>query len=221
MNITFRLFCLLIGYAFGCLQFAYIIGRIFGRIDIREHGSGNAGTTNAIRVMGKKAGAAVFFLDILKCTAAFVLCTVIFGGTCSFFDMPADGIDYLPGLYGGLGTVLGHNFPVFMKFKGGKGIAASIGLLLALDFRIAGIAYLAGILAILLTRYMSALSLAVLGVFAVTVPFFGFVLNVPGFTLEIVLICFLLTALAYFQHRGNIVRLIKGTEPKFSLRRKR
>ena len=88
---------------------SYVVGRIW-QVDLRQHGSGNLGTTNALRVLGKKAGALVFIGDIMKSVIAFVICRAIFGSN-------------LAGVYGSVGAVLGHNYPFYLKFKGGKGIA--------------------------------------------------------------------------------------------------
>lgn len=110
----FRLICLCIGYCIGCIETAYVVGRIW-QVDLRQHGSGNLGTTNALRVLGKKAGALVFIGDIMKSVIAFVICRAIFGSN-------------LAGVYGSVGAVLGHNYPFYLNFKGGKGIAVMIGM---------------------------------------------------------------------------------------------
>ena len=103
MEIIIRILCIVIGYCFGLIQTAYIYGKLHG-IDIREYGSGNSGTTNALRVLGKKAGLVVFLGDLLKAVAACVLARVI--GTLFFPD-----ILYPMILWSGLGVVIGHNFP--------------------------------------------------------------------------------------------------------------
>ena len=123
-----RLICLAIGYVCGLFQTSYIIGRLH-KTDIREHGSGNAGTTNALRTFGKKAGILTLLGDCLKCVAAIVLVRVFLGKTYG---------DILPllSLYAAAGCILGHNFPFYLKFRGGKGIAASVGFILAFDWRI-------------------------------------------------------------------------------------
>ena len=116
-----RLICLLIGYAFGLIQTGYIYGKI-NNIDIRTLGSGNAGTTNALRTLGWKAGVITFIGDCLKCVVAVLLVRFVYKG--------AGNTDLLA-IYTGLGAVLGHNFPFYLKFKGGKGIASTAGLILA------------------------------------------------------------------------------------------
>ena len=114
---------MLIGYVFGLFQTAYLYGRLNG-VDIRNYGSGNAGTTNTLRVFGTKAGLLVLFGDILKCILAVVITGVIFGKTHG--DMV-----YLLKMYAAAGAIIGHNFPFYLKFKGGKGIAATAGLILS------------------------------------------------------------------------------------------
>ena len=119
-----RVICLLIGYVFGLFQTAFFYGKVKG-IDIREHGSGNSGTTNALRVLGPKAGVVVFLGDCLKCMIAVYLTKFIFGESHS--DMI-----YLLCLYTAAGAILGHNFPFYMKFKGGKGIMTAISVIFVL-----------------------------------------------------------------------------------------
>ncbi|MDE7249983.1 MAG: glycerol-3-phosphate acyltransferase, partial [Lachnospiraceae bacterium] len=118
-----RIICIVIGYVFGLFQTAFIYGKLHG-IDIREHGSGNAGTTNTLRVLGTKAGLIVLAGDIIKCILAIVLCSVL-------FDKTHPNEIYLLKLYAAAGAILGHNFPFYLHFKGGKGIAATAGLILA------------------------------------------------------------------------------------------
>ena len=117
-----RLICLAAGYCFGIFQTAYIYGKTQG-IDIRTLGSGNAGTTNVLRNFGKKAGIIVFIGDIGKCILAYYICSLLFG----FSGIPSR----LLGLYGAVGAVIGHCFPFYMQFRGGKGIACLVGLMAA------------------------------------------------------------------------------------------
>jgi len=207
----FRLFCILIGYAFGCIQSAYITGKLARGIDIREHGSKNSGFTNANRVMGFKVGIWIFVADILKAVLAFLLASWLFDGGNWILHGSALGL--LPGLWAGLGVVLGHNFPVFMKFRGGKGIACTIGLLLMLDWRAALIIFVVAAVLVLVTRYISVASLAI----TLLMPVFMMVFSHPG---EVVVVTSLLGMLAWYMHRGNIERLLAGTERKFSFKQK-
>ena len=121
----FRIFCLIIGYIFGLFQTAFVLGKRNG-IDIREHGSGNAGATNTLRVLGTKAGLIVFAGDCLKCMLAIFLCGIIFKN--SYPDAK-----YVIKLYAALGTIIGHNFPFYLNFKGGKGVACTAGLVFSFN----------------------------------------------------------------------------------------
>lgn len=149
MEIAIRVICLVGGYGVGLIQTAYIYGRLKG-VDIRKYGSGNAGTTNALRVLGKKAGLIVFLGDFLKGIVACSLTHVILGQL-------GIGNAYMFVLYTGLGVVLGHNFPFYMQFKGGKGIAASGGMIVGLwDWRLVVILLAAFIISVVITRYVFA-----------------------------------------------------------------
>ena len=206
-----RVACLLIGYVCGLFQTAYIYGRING-IDIREYGSGNSGTTNALRVLGKKAGLIVFAGDILKILAAGFLVTVLFNQGDFFGDRAA-----LYKLYAGLGAVLGHNFPFYLNFKGGKGIAVTSGLILMMDWRITILCLIAFALTVGLTRYVSLGSLVITALFMISWIFLGQsgrLALTPAHLLESYVLVFLIVAMAYWRHRANIKRLIAGTESK-------
>ena len=206
-----RVACLLIGYVCGLFQTAYIYGRING-IDIREHGSGNSGTTNALRVLGKKAGLIVFAGDILKILAAGFLVTVLFNQGDFFGDRAA-----LYKLYAGLGAVLGHNFPFYLNFKGGKGIAVTSGLILMMDWRITILCLIAFALTVGLTRYVSLGSLVITALFMISWIFLGQTGRLaltPAHLPESYVLVFLIVAMAYWPHRANIKRLIAGTESK-------
>ena len=206
-----RVACLLIGYVCGLFQTAYIYGRI-NEIDIREYGSGNSGTTNALRVLGKKAGLIVFAGDILKILAAGFLVTVLFNQGDFFGDRAA-----LYKLYAGLGAVLGHNFPFYLNFKGGKGIAVTSGLILMMDWRITILCLIAFALTVGLTRYVSLGSLVITALFMISWIFLGQTGRLaltPAHLLESYVLVFLIVAMAYWRHRANIKRLIAGTESK-------
>ena len=120
-----RLVCVAIGYLFGLFQTAYIYGKLHG-IDIRNYGSGNAGTTNTLRVLGTKAGLIVLAGDILKCILAIAAVRLLFAGGVH------EDMYYLLAMYAALGAILGHDYPFYLGFKGGKGIAATAGLILAI-----------------------------------------------------------------------------------------
>jgi len=207
-----RIICLIIGYAFGLIQTSYIIGKIHG-IDIRQHGSGNAGTTNMIRTLGTKWGLLTFAGDFLKSFLAVTLVGLIFRNS------HADILPILK-LYTGAGAVIAHDFPFYLDFKGGKGVAASAGMVTAFEPVIFLIA-LASFLAIaIITKYVSAGSLTCYAVFFLLVLVYGMIGRfhmTSGHLIELYLIAFFLTALCWWQHRENIRRLAAGTERKTHL----
>lgn len=202
-----RIASLLIGYLFGIFQTAYFYGKMNG-IDIREHGSGNAGTTNALRVLGKKAGAIVFAGDFLKCFLVIHLVKLIFN------NMAADILP-LVGLYAATGCILGHNFPIQLGFRGGKGIACTAGLLAAFDIRIGVIALVTFLAIVIITRYVSLGSMVIVTEFALFIIIFGqlglyHMAQAP--LIEMYVLAAFLAGMAIYRHRANIVRLLNGTE---------
>ncbi|MBR1443579.1 MAG: glycerol-3-phosphate 1-O-acyltransferase PlsY [Firmicutes bacterium] len=205
----FRLVCLIIGYLIGCLQFAFIVGKIMGKIDIRDFGSGNAGTTNVTRVLGAKAGAIVFICDILKGLIAFCICSAIYNGGGSFFS----GESILPGLYAGVGVILGHDFPFYLRFRGGKGIASTVGIIFCIDPVVAAVTYAVGLGSAIITKYISLCSLLMTLICPI-------MMIVRGMEKEAVILMFAVMALAYYQHRTNIKRLLSGSENKFGVKKK-
>ena len=212
---TERLICLLVGYVFGLFQTSYIIGKMH-KTDIREHGSGNAGTTNALRTFGKKAGAMTLLGDCLKCVLAIVVVRLIFRNSAA---------DVMPllAIYAAAGCVLGHNFPIYLKFRGGKGIAASAGMLLALDWRVFLICAVIFIGLVAVTRYVSLGSMAAYVGALICFIAFGAAGSYgmdPSHVVEMNGIMALMTALAIYRHRANISRLMNGTENKLGAKKR-
>lgn len=211
-----RIICLLIGYIFGLFQTAYFYGKANG-IDIRKHGSGNSGTTNALRVLGTKAGLIVFAGDCLKCMIAIGIVKLVFGGS------HPDTV-YLLCLYTGTGAILGHNYPFYMNFKGGKGIAATAGLILSFHpyFIPVGVILFFG--TFLITHYVSLGSLLVYAGFIIQIIICGQMGVFSGMTqvmlFEMYALAGFLTIMAYWKHRENIVRLLRGEERKTYLFKK-
>ena len=210
-----RIICLIIGYIFGLFQTAYIYGKAHG-VDIRQMGSGNAGTTNTLRVFGTKAGLIVFAGDVLKCALAVIVARLLYGSS------RAD-IVYLLMMYGAMGAILGHNFPCYLQFRGGKGIAATAGLILAFHpaFIPVGIILFFGVF--FTTHYVSLGSLLVYAGFMIQLIVMG-QMGVFGMSqtvlYEMYVIGAFLMTMAYVKHRTNIVRLIKGEERKTYLSKK-
>lgn len=216
-----RVLCLVGGYMFGLLQTAYIYGRMNG-IDIREHGSGNAGTTNALRVLGKKAGLVVFLGDLFKAIIASVIVHIV-------MNKIAPNEVYLYLAYTGFGTVLGHNFPFYLNFRGGKGIAATAGVIIGfLDPVIIVTCLIAFVVIVAITRYVSLGSIVIVTMFMVEYGIFAFQ-GKYSFDLadkashaamvESVVIVAILALMAIFRHRANIVRLINHEENKLGAKK--
>lgn len=211
-----RIACLLIGYILGLFQTAYFYGKAHG-IDIRQYGSGNSGTTNALRVLGTKAGLIVFAGDCLKCMVAVWLVRLLFGSTYH-------NIIYLLCLYTGAGAILGHNYPFYMNFKGGKGIASTAGMVLSFHpyFVVTGVLLFFGVF--FTTHYVSLGSLLVYAGLMLQLVISGemglFSEMTRGQLIEMYVLFGALTALAFWKHRTNIVRLVHGNERKTYLSKK-
>lgn len=207
-----RVICIIIGYIMGLFQTGYLYGRL-KHIDIRQHGSGNAGTTNIARTLGKKAGIITYAGDTLKSVVSAVVIHFVFG------KENAD-IEFLLVLYGGLGVVLGHNFPFYLKFKGGKGIATTSGVVLSLSpynwiLTVLGLTTFVGIS--LLTKYVSVGSLTFITLFLIEFIIFGqygYYGVSSSILYEAYAIVFGITVLGYIRHAANIKRLLNGTERK-------
>ncbi|HJA11683.1 MAG TPA: glycerol-3-phosphate acyltransferase [Candidatus Mediterraneibacter merdipullorum] len=215
-----RLICLAIGYVCGLFQTGYIVGEM-SHVDIRKKGSGNAGTTNALRVLGWKAGLLTFAGDVLKCVAAFLIVFFLYRGS---------GMRPLLALYAGAGVTLGHNYPFYMNFKGGKGIAVMAGLVVVNSFwhlpaslLLIPVTLAAFLIPVIVTRYISVGSLAAYTVFLLEMILIG---NLGWFQMadirciELYAVLFLMTALAWYRHRENLKRLAAGSENKFGSKKK-
>lgn len=204
--------CLAIGYMFGLIQTGYIYGKI-NKVDIRKHGSGNAGTTNALRTLGWKAGVITFIGDCLKCVLAVVLVRILF--------LQSLHVE-LYVMYTGFGAVLGHNFPFYLNFKGGKGIASTAGLILAVNpimFLIIAVVFIG---LVLITQYVSLASLVIMVLFVIMVIISGqsgWILLPESELYEYYAVVILLAVLAFWRHRANIKRLLNGTENKTDVKK--
>lgn len=208
-----RIVAVAIGYAIGLFQTGYLYGKSHG-IDIREHGSGNSGTTNTLRTLGWKAGAITFIGDVAKAIVAVVIVHFLF--------REMEGLKVIE-LYAGFGAVLGHNFPFYLKFKGGKGIASTSGMILAVCPQAAPLCLILFIAIVLATRYVSLGSIIMVIAFviqSITYNHLGWLGVESGYMPEFDILAACFTALAIWQHRANIKRLINGTENKFGQKAK-
>ena len=213
----YRIICMIIGFAFGCIPTGFIVARCYGK-DIRKMGSGNTGFTNALRSLGKKAGAFTFAGDMIKTLIPLFITAFLYGA--------AEETRFVVTMYTGLGAVLGHDFSPWLHFKGGKGITSSGTLILFNDPRfflleLGVVAVLAGI-----SGYISLGSLAAAVIFIAGHIFlivsgvqFGWSFYPqtfdPKYAPELIVIVVVIGALAIWRHRANIQRLLNGTENKF------
>ncbi|WP_100331052.1 glycerol-3-phosphate 1-O-acyltransferase PlsY [Bacillus xiapuensis] len=183
-----------ISYLLGSIPSGLIIGKSFFGIDIREHGSGNLGATNSFRTLGVKAGIAVTAADILKGTAATLLPYWLDSG--------------LNPLIAGMAAVIGHMFPVFAGFRGGKAVATSGGVLLALEPVMFAVLVLAFFITLYLTKYVSLSSIVV----AITAVIYSIVLS----QVALIIVVSILAFFVIYRHRANIIRIKNKTEPKIT-----
>ncbi len=210
-----RIICLVVGYIFGLFQTGYIYGRLLHHKDIRDYGSHNSGATNVSRVLGRRAGIIVFFGDAFKTILA---CLFIF----ILFHRQPDML-YVYYMYTGLGVILGHNFPFYMGFKGGKGIAATAGLMPVIDIRIAVICAIVFGVVILVTRYVSVGSMVVVTVFAGLAIFFAWHGDygiAPSHLWEFTALAVVIALMGIYRHHANIGRLIHGNENKIGQKKR-
>lgn len=197
-----------LAYLLGSVPNAVWYGKAFYDMDVREHGSKNAGATNTLRVLGNKAGFIVLFLDLLKGFLATMLALFIPG----ISEDPSLLFRYKMLL--GMIAVLGHVYPVFAQFRGGKGIATLLGLAIALDYRIALLCVLLFILMVWFTRYISVGSMSA-GIFAAILSLYFYTDNIFAN-----LFFSAIAVMVLYTHRANIKRLVAGNENKFSFNKK-
>ena len=207
MNIVLKgILTIIIGYLLGSVNTSIIVSKFYG-IDIREHGSKNAGMTNTLRVLGKFAGVLVILGDVIKGVAAAYIGKYILGSVNGVLEV---GI-----MLGGLGAIIGHNFPLYFGFKGGKGILTTAAIIAVLDAKIWLILFVVFLVVVIITRYISLGSI----VCTLLLPVVIFVQK-TGNERNYMLVWGILVALsALVMHRQNIIRLIKGEESKFSIKK--
>ena len=188
-----------VGYLTGCINLSYLIGRLKG-FDIREHGSGNAGASNVIITMGKKAGAFVALFDIFKAYFAIKLTTLVFEDI------------FLIGAITGAAVILGHIFPFYMGFRGGKGFASLGGSILALDYRLFFVLLILTIFIVFISNYICFGPTSISVIFPIT---YGYINRDAGGWYAM-LIFFIASAAICYRHRENFRRIKEGNELKFS-----
>ncbi len=197
-----------IAYAIGSINFSVIISRKMAGFDVREKGSGNAGSTNVLRTVGKKAAVLTLVCDILKGVVA-VLIAVLAG--IIFKDASKAVLVELAGFF----VVLGHTFPIFFEFRGGKGVATSLGIILIINWEIGLVCLVFALMLIAITRMVSLGSISAAVLFAVLTPFLrnSYIVD---FEFSYVIFGILMALLVIFNHRTNLKRIINGTENRLS-----
>ena len=195
----------LVSYLIGSISFAIIFSKKFAGFDVREKGSNNAGTTNVLRTVGKRAAALTLICDILKGVVSVLLAML---AANIWKETDAELIKYLAGLM----AIIGHTFPVYYGFKGGKGVATSLGVLLVVHPQIGIICLVFALIIMIATRLVSLGSVLAATLFPILTVFM-----VDSFGAKIISI--LIALLVIFNHRSNIKRLKNGTENKLSFKK--
>ena len=200
----------LIGYALGSISFSVIFSRKFAGFDLREKGSGNAGSTNALRTAGKKVGAITLVCDILKGLVAILLAILI--GNIFKYENIAVLVQIAA-----VAAIIGHTFPIFFEFRGGKGVATSLGVSLLVNWKIGLICLIFALILMAVTKIVSIGSISAAILFPILVLFIrdGFIVEGNYFIFSIIL-----ALIVVFNHRSNIKKLVDGTENKLSFKKK-
>ena len=198
----------IIAYLIGSINFSVILSKKMAGFDVREKGSGNAGTTNMLRAVGKKAAAITLVCDILKGVVA-ILIAMFIGNVVEEANKP------LLVQIAGIAVILGHTFPIFFKFKGGKGVATSLGVLIMSNWQIGLICLVFALILIILTQMVSVGSIAAAILYPVLTLFIPENYIVPG---NYLIYSVILAVFVVFNHRENVKRLLNGTENKISFK---
>jgi len=206
----------LIAYLLGSISFSVIFSKKFAGVDVRTKGSGNAGSTNVLRVAGKKAALCTLICDVLKGVVAILIAFLV--GKIIKAD---NNIAAILCEIAGLLVVIGHTFPVFFKFKGGKGVATSLGVLLTINWRLGLICLVFALIIMILTKIVSLGSILAAVLFPVLCLFvpWSFIVSSDSH-LSYIIFSIILALLVIFNHRTNIVRLRNGTENKLNFNKK-
>ena len=206
-----RILLLAIGYICGLFQTGYLYGKLVKNMDIRKSGSGNAGATNSLRVLGIKAGIIVLLGDAMK---AFIPCMIV-----RYLYATCPDIVYTRMLYIGLGAILGHNFPFYLNFKGGKGVASTAGIILATDLKVTLVCLIIFVLTVSITRYVSLGSILVMLTTIIMFSYYnlsGVYMQSGTAVVEFELLTLIIAGMSIYRHRANIHRLLTHSENKIS-----
>lgn len=185
----------LISYFLGNISFAFILGKLFAKKDVRNYGSGSAGATNALRTFGKKIGIMVFIGDVLKGVIAVIIGRSIGDQTGA----------YIAGAF----AIIGHNWPILLNFKGGKGVATTIGVMIFVNPFLTAICVVLGVIIIIFTRTVSLGSIFGMALAPVVAIVF-----VKPFDMGLFIFCVFIASMSIYRHKSNIKRLLEGKENK-------
>ncbi|MEI3393053.1 MAG: glycerol-3-phosphate 1-O-acyltransferase PlsY [Clostridia bacterium] len=203
-----------IAYLIGSINFSIILSKRMAGFDIREKGSGNAGTTNMLRAVGKKAAVITLICDILKGVVS-ILIAVLAGKIVKNLDNAL--LVQLAGIF----VIIGHTFPVFFKFKGGKGIATALGVLLMINWQIGLICLIFALVLMALTKMVSVGSIAAAILFPILVAFIdqNYIVPTSNSNWSYLVFSIIVSLLVIFNHRANVQRILNGTENRLSFKK--
>ena len=203
-----------IAYLIGSINFSIILRKRMAGFDIREKGSGNAGTTNMLRAVGKKAAVITLICDILKGVVS-ILIAVLAGKIVKYLDNSL--LVQLAGIF----VITGHTFPVFFKFKGGKGIATALGVLLMINWQIGLICLIFALVLMALTKMVSVGSIAAAILFPILVAFIdqNYIVQTSNSNWSYLVFSIIVALLVIFNHRANVQRILNGTENRLSFKK--
>ena len=221
LNIVIAIILIIASYLIGSIPFGLVLGRAIKGIDIREHGSKNIGSTNSIRILGKKVGFLVFFLDVFKGMFIIIILKIL-----NMLGVWTSPIDYL---WYGAAAIIGHSFSIFLDFKGGKAVATSLGVVIILSPLSAIMCLLIFALVLFTTGYVSLSSTAaaltvvttgwaLYGAGREATGFLDYFIASPG--LPVCLLFTIATCLIILKHKKNYIRLLNGTENSFKKKKK-
>lgn len=195
-----------LAYFIGSISFSVIFSRKFAGFDVRDKGSKNAGSTNVLRTAGTKLAILTLLCDILKGIIAIVIAII---ASKIWKDVDVTILKYMAGFF----AILGHTFPIFFEFRGGKGVATALGVLITLDWKIGLICLIFALVIIIFTKMVSVGSILAAVLFPILTIF------MTEFNLAIILISILIALLVIFNHRENLKRIKNGTENKISFKK--
>jgi len=185
----------IISYLIGNLSFAYILGKLLVKKDVRDYGSGNSGATNAIRAFGAKIGVMAFVGDVLKGIVAVLIGKML--------------CDEMGGYLAGVFVIIGHNWPVFLQFKGGKGVATTAGVMLIISPFVCFICLIIGLTIVFFTRMVSLGSIIGMSLAPIVILIF-----VRPFNIQLFIFCLFVVSMSIYRHKENIKRILNGKENK-------